>query len=72
MAIKFKHLKKLILLANGNANEHECNAAARMVCRMLTDYKWPEDVVSQSQHYNTPPASKPNTSRNQPGRPPPG
>ena len=34
---KVEILNKLIALANNNPNEHEANAAARRVCKMLAD-----------------------------------
>jgi len=33
--MKLDLLKKLVKLANSNPNEHEANAAARQLCRML-------------------------------------
>ena len=36
---------KLIKLANNNPNDNEANLAARKVCKMLTDYKFPAPAV---------------------------
>jgi hypothetical protein len=39
-------IQKLIRLANNNPNENEANLAARKVCSLLNDYKFPIQVKS--------------------------
>lgn len=43
--INFTHVAALIRLANNNPSEHEANAAARKVCKLLAEYKFVQNTV---------------------------
>ncbi len=61
----FDRIKKLIKLANGNTNDNEANSAARMVCKLLSEYKFSSDSpkpVDPRKSYETNNPTRPTTS----------
>lgn len=52
--MNLEQIQKLIRLANNNPNDNEANAAARRVCKMLADYKFPTPSVYGQSPINPP------------------
>lgn len=63
-------IQKLIRLANNNPNDNEANLAARRVCKMLADYKFPVFNQTRTDHKSpSNPVTNPNANYTRPSSP---